>query len=110
MYLKLCEQCELKRGHVKKGLVVKPILSEDRNSRCQIDLIDLQSCPTEEGYKHILVYQVFKFIKLFFKPKTGPFDKICRVEGSAEEVCLGSRWPSERNICYIGCTTHPPER
>ena len=47
----------MKKGRPKKGLVVKPIISEDRNSRCQIDLIDLQSCPADE-YKFILVYQV----------------------------------------------------
>ena len=48
----------MKKGRTaKKGLVVKPIISEDRNSRCEIDLIDLQSSPVDE-YKFILVYQV----------------------------------------------------
>lgn len=57
IFLKTCVECELKQGRAKKGLVVKPILSEDRNSRAQMDLIDLQSCPADD-FKHILVYQV----------------------------------------------------
>lgn len=57
LFLKTCIECELKQGRAKKGLVIKPILSEDRNSRAQIDLIDLQSCPADD-FKHILVYQV----------------------------------------------------
>ena len=60
IFVDLCEGCQLKKGRPKKGLVVKPIISEDRNSRCQIDLIDLQSCPADE-YKFILVYQVWIF-------------------------------------------------
>uniref|UniRef100_A0A914D043 Uncharacterized protein n=1 Tax=Acrobeloides nanus TaxID=290746 RepID=A0A914D043_9BILA len=31
MYLNLCEQCELKKVKVKKGIVVKPILSSEMN-------------------------------------------------------------------------------
>jgi IS30 family transposase len=52
----LCEACHLKRAKVKKGIVVKPILSQDHNSRCQCDLIDLQSRPDRE-YKFVMVYQ-----------------------------------------------------
>jgi hypothetical protein len=29
----------------KKGIVVKPILHNEMNSRCQVDLIDMQSNP-----------------------------------------------------------------
>ncbi|KAI1717003.1 KRAB-A domain-containing protein 2 [Ditylenchus destructor] len=29
LYLSLCEECQLKKAKVKKGLVVKPILSQD---------------------------------------------------------------------------------
>ncbi|KAF0748352.1 KRAB-A domain-containing protein 2-like [Aphis craccivora] len=32
----------------KKGVVVKPIISSDFNSRCQVDLIDFQSHPDEK--------------------------------------------------------------
>jgi hypothetical protein len=42
---------------VRKSITVKPILSEDFNSRCQVDLIDLQARPDGE-YKFLMVYQV----------------------------------------------------
>jgi hypothetical protein len=57
IYLSLCESCELKRARVKKGLVVKPILSFEMNSRCQIDLIDMQA-QEFEGFRFVMVYQV----------------------------------------------------
>ncbi|KAH0810939.1 hypothetical protein GEV33_011852 [Tenebrio molitor] len=40
----------------KKGLVVAPILSNHMNSRCQIDLIDMQTEP-DRDYRFILNYQ-----------------------------------------------------
>lgn len=45
-----------KNYSVKKGLVVKPIISREMNSRCQVDLIDMQAQPNK-NYKFILVYQ-----------------------------------------------------
>ncbi|XP_031344445.1 KRAB-A domain-containing protein 2-like [Photinus pyralis] len=65
IYLNLCESCQKKQKVPKKGLVVKPILSKDMNSRCQVDLIDMQS-QEDEGYKFILVYQdhLTKFVQL----------------------------------------------
>lgn len=57
MFVKLCAECEKKKGKPKKVVVVKPIVSKEQNERCQVDLIDLQACPDEE-YKFILVYQV----------------------------------------------------
>lgn len=49
----------------KKGIVVKPILSSEFNSRCQVDLIDYQSHPDRE-YKFVIVYQdpLTKFVIL----------------------------------------------
>ncbi|XP_060861668.1 KRAB-A domain-containing protein 2-like [Metopolophium dirhodum] len=38
-----CESCQKKGSKAKKGLVVKPIISSEMNSRCQIDLIDMQA-------------------------------------------------------------------
>ncbi|XP_053607024.1 KRAB-A domain-containing protein 2-like [Plodia interpunctella] len=69
IYLNLCgDNCEKKGNISKKGLLcsVKPIHdSREMNSRCQVDLIDMQSqedCP----YKFILVYQdhLTKFVQL----------------------------------------------
>ncbi|CAL4133115.1 unnamed protein product [Meganyctiphanes norvegica] len=38
------------------GIVVRPILSEDFNTRRQVDLIDYQTNEAN-GYKYIMVYQ-----------------------------------------------------
>ncbi len=35
-FVKLCEECELKRNKPKKHLVVKPIVSNKHNSRGQV--------------------------------------------------------------------------
>lgn len=35
-FLSLCEECQLKRTRPKKSIVVKPILSKELNSRCQV--------------------------------------------------------------------------
>ena len=48
LYLALCEQCQLKKKTTKQVLVVRPILSHYMNSRCQVDLIDMQS--ESDGY------------------------------------------------------------
>lgn len=56
-FLSLCEFCELKKARVRKNLVVKPILSKEMNSRCQLDLIDMQA-QEFDGFKWIMVYQV----------------------------------------------------
>jgi len=56
LYLSLCELCQLKHKETRKGLVVKPIISNEFNSRCQVDLIDFQS-NADEFFKFIMVYQ-----------------------------------------------------
>jgi hypothetical protein len=40
----------------KKGLVSKPILHSEKNSRCQVDLLDMQPQADQE-FKLIMVYQ-----------------------------------------------------
>lgn len=64
-YLKLCQPCQKKQKTLKKGIVIKPILHSEMNSRCQVDLIDLQTNP-DGNYKFILVYQdhLTKFVIL----------------------------------------------
>ena len=56
LFIECCETCHQKQGRVKKGIVVKPIVSSKFNSRCQVDCIDMQSCPDGE-YRYIMVYQ-----------------------------------------------------
>ncbi|XP_008186921.1 KRAB-A domain-containing protein 2-like [Acyrthosiphon pisum] len=56
IFLNLCDHCQKKSSTIKKGLVVKPILSSELNSRCQVDLIDMQAQP-DGDYKFIMVYQ-----------------------------------------------------
>lgn len=64
-YLNLCEPCQKKMSIPKKGLVVKPIKSNEFNSRCQVDLIDMQS-QADGDYKFIMVYQdhLTKFVQM----------------------------------------------
>jgi len=55
--LRLCEPWQKKqKTQKKKEIVVKPILHNEMNSRCQVDLIDMQSNP-DCDMKFILVYQ-----------------------------------------------------
>ncbi|XP_050062904.1 KRAB-A domain-containing protein 2-like [Aphis gossypii] len=44
-----CESCKKKGSTAKKGLVVQPIISTEMNSRCQIDLIDMQAQSDDNG-------------------------------------------------------------
>lgn len=65
LYLSLCIQCQTKQKAPRKGIVVKPIISSELNSRCQINLVDMQTCKDGE-YKFILNYQdhLTEFIQL----------------------------------------------
>ena len=65
IFLSLCETCQKKKKLGKKELVSKPILHTELNSRCQIDLIDMQSQPDAQ-FKFILNYQdhLTKFVLL----------------------------------------------
>ena len=56
IYITECEECALKRPMRKKGLITNPIVSNDFNSRGQVDLIDWQS-EADGDYKWILNYQ-----------------------------------------------------
>ena len=56
VYLSLSIPCLKKSKVTKKGLVVKPMVFSDMNSRAQVDLIDMQSQTGREN-KWILVYQ-----------------------------------------------------
>lgn len=56
LFLRLCVQCQRKQKFPRKGIVVKPIISHELNSRCQVDLVDMQTCKDSE-YKFILNYQ-----------------------------------------------------
>lgn len=66
-YLRLCETCPKKRKILKKGFVVKPILYSELNSRCQIDLIDMQTNP-DGDMKFILLYHDHLTKFLLLKP------------------------------------------
>jgi len=56
MFLKFCGPCQTKLSSKRKGLVVKPIIHSEMNSRCQVDLIDMQSQADGE-FRFIMVYQ-----------------------------------------------------
>ena len=58
LFKSLCAECMKKRKRSAiKGVVVRPILTNDYGSRGQVDLIDMQSLPNGL-HKWILVYQV----------------------------------------------------
>lgn len=57
LYKSFCAECqEKKKRAMVKGVVVKPILTKEFQSRGQVDLIDMQSL-AESSYKWITVYQ-----------------------------------------------------
>ena len=64
-FLDNCETFQQKNKIGNKGVVVKPMVSQHLNSRCQVDLIDFQSHP-DGNYKFIMVYQdhLTKFVVL----------------------------------------------
>jgi hypothetical protein len=66
LFKELCEECQLKKRKLaSKGLVVKPIVSMEFNSRGQMDLIDMQSLSYDD-HRYIMVYQdnMTKFVVL----------------------------------------------
>ncbi|XP_039305556.1 KRAB-A domain-containing protein 2-like [Solenopsis invicta] len=65
IYLELCLICKKKKTHLKKGVVVKPLIFKEINHRAQVDLIDMQTSKDGE-YKFILNYQehLTKFVCL----------------------------------------------
>ncbi|KAK3927020.1 KRAB-A domain-containing protein 2 [Frankliniella fusca] len=65
MFLRLCKACAKKQSSRSRGVVVRPMVFREMNSRCQVDLIDMQSSPDGE-YRFIMVYQdhLTKFCQL----------------------------------------------
>lgn len=65
LFLKFCIPCQQKIGSKRKGLVVKPMIFSEVNSRCQVDLIDMQS-DADGPFRFIFVYQdhLTKFVQL----------------------------------------------
>lgn len=65
LFIHLCDKCQMKHKSEKKGVVSKPMIFNDFNLRCQIDLIDYQSHPDRE-FKFLMVYQdhLTKFVIL----------------------------------------------
>jgi hypothetical protein len=64
-YLNLCKQCEAKKSMPRKGLASKPMIFRELNSRCQVDLVDMQISADGE-YKFIMNCQDYstKFVFL----------------------------------------------
>ena len=54
-YLSLCVSCLKKSKVPKNGLVTKPIIFNEMNSRAQLDLTDMQS-QSDGDLKWVLVY------------------------------------------------------
>ncbi|XP_043242672.1 uncharacterized protein LOC122392160 isoform X1 [Amphibalanus amphitrite] len=64
-FLSTCQTCEQKKPRPGQKVVTKPILSNDMNSRAQVDLIDWTS-ESSKGFRYILTYQdhLTKFVVL----------------------------------------------
>lgn len=56
IFVSLCKICQEKKPQFRKGIVVRPILSQDLNARGQVDLVDLQSMP-DGDWKWLMNYQ-----------------------------------------------------
>lgn len=56
LFLKLCVSCQMKQKSIKKGIVVKPMVFSEMNSRCQVDLVNMHSS-ADGAYKFLMVYQ-----------------------------------------------------
>uniref|UniRef100_A0A8C0VXM4 SCAN domain-containing protein 3 n=1 Tax=Castor canadensis TaxID=51338 RepID=A0A8C0VXM4_CASCN len=65
LYLTLCKPCQQKPSKFKRALTSKPI--KEINSRCQVDLIDMQSNPDGQ-YKFIMHYQDLHTKLNFLRP------------------------------------------
>ena len=69
IFINLCTTCNKKKSKPCKGVVIKPILSADFNSRGQIDLIDFQSTP-DGNFKWVMNYQDHATKYLYLRPLT----------------------------------------
>ncbi|XP_057571523.1 KRAB-A domain-containing protein 2 isoform X2 [Hippopotamus amphibius kiboko] len=56
LYLTLCKQCHQKNPVPKRALAPKPVPFKDTDSRCQVEILDMQSNADGE-FKFILYYQ-----------------------------------------------------
>lgn len=66
-YLRLGEPCQKKVKNSENQILVKPVVHNEINYRCQLDLVDLQSNPDpDRNMKFILVFQdhLTKFVLL----------------------------------------------
>lgn len=65
LFLSMCEICQKKKSKKKRGLVPKPIVHKQFNSRCQVDLIDFQTQAADD-FKFLMVCQdhLTKFVVL----------------------------------------------
>ncbi|KAL4130765.1 hypothetical protein QTP88_008156 [Uroleucon formosanum] len=69
IFINLCTTCNNKKSKPCKGVVIKPILSADFNSRGEIDLIDFQSTP-DRNFKWVMNYQDHATKYLYLRPLT----------------------------------------
>ena len=57
LFLSYCVICEERKTIKKRRRMERPIVSNEYGERGQVDLIDMRSCRTPEGYCYILQYQ-----------------------------------------------------
>ena len=77
-FVKSCPTCYLKKKSTRKNVVVKPIVSNNFNTRCQVDFIDFQS-QSDGKFEWVLKYQDHLTKFTFIRPlQTKSMDEIAR--------------------------------
>ncbi|XP_063287869.1 SCAN domain-containing protein 3-like [Pelobates fuscus] len=78
-YLTLCKQCQQKHSVQRRSLATNPKISSELHSRCQVDVIDMQSNPDSE-YKFILNYEDHSTKFILLRPlKTRSAEEVANV-------------------------------
>lgn len=133
IYLNLWESCQKKSKVLKKGLIVRLMVIQEMNSKCQIDLNDMQSQPGND-FKLISVYQdrLMKFVQLcalnkraknfthhliyiFLYLESAVYSKVPAVRSWVNEIVKEACviWPDLKILhgkCGQSQTQRPPER
>lgn len=119
IFVSLCESCNRKKGFARKGLVVKPIITNGFNVRCQIDLIDFQSC--KDGKIENIMNLLFRLQLLnhtflicrgicIFNALPRPCNKMFAVATAEVQMRERSCRRVNENFFHLGCSATSPVR
>ena len=92
IYVDLCETCK-----VRKSLMVKPIVSNTLNSRCQVDFIDMQSDP--DGDNKFILKIICQHLSYYDR---GPQNDLRRCDTTFWTFCVSSEHLTYFNLIMDG--------